>query len=129
MTRKVNVGMVIGGIMVCTLGVLGLIVAVQSIGTVPVTREVCQCVDVEGDYQVVQDHLCSFSSDTYQRLCKEVTEGGPQTGALVVGLCALVLGVALTWMGLQGRGLGEGLPPSPDEKWGQERPDRDLDRF
>jgi hypothetical protein len=127
--RKVKVRMVIAGTMVMILGLLGPIVWVDSLGTVPTTRRVCQCVNVEGDYEIVQDHLCSSTSDTYQWLCKEVTEGGPQPAALLIGLCILAFGILLTWMGLQGRGLGEGMPPSPDERWGQERPGRDLDRF
>jgi len=129
MTHKVNYGMVIAGTVAMIIGLLGLVVAVESIGTVPYTVELCQCVNVEADQ--VYDQPCSSSKDpdVYQTICKHPTWGGPQPGAFFVGLGFLVFGIALTWMGLQGRGLGEGLPPSPDEKWGQERPNRDLDRF
>jgi hypothetical protein len=121
--------MVIVGILAYTLGILGPITWVASLGTVPTTRSVCQCVNVEADYQIVHDHLCSSTSDTYQWYCKGVTTGGPQLGALVIGLCFLAFGILLIWMGLQGHRLGKGQPPSPDEKWGQERPRQDLDRF
>ena len=53
--RKVKVRMVIAGTMVMILGLLGPIVWVNSLGTVPTARRVCQCVNVEADYQIVQE--------------------------------------------------------------------------